>query len=926
MRGVIGAISYEKAMSVVVVIFISTTAFVLKMPEKIGPHATESCVVLYNGPGNSMDIATAIAIAPSGNFYVTGGSVGTGTGWDYATIAYDQFCTELWVARYAGPLTSADDANDIALDSSGNIYVTGYGSGSVPGSRDYVTVAYTPSGKELWIAKYNGPGNDFDVAYAMAVNSYDNVYVTGYSTGSGTGEDFATVAYDQYGNELWVARYNGPRNGKDHALDITTDLSGNIYVTGYSYDSNSSYDYTTIAYDQDGNEVWVARYNGPENEDDKAYAIAIGPSGEIYVTGYSRISGNIYSDYNTVAYDSSGNELWVARYHGPGTNADDVAYAIATDSYGNVFVTGESYGGGTISWDYATIAYDSDGNELWTARYNGPGNSGDTATSIATDSYGNVYVSGSSYGNGTHHDLATLAYDSSGNELWIERYNGPGDFFDQATDIAIDPLGNVYVTGSISTIDTSYDYVTIKYSQVPFNQPPVADAGPDYEVNEGDVVELNGTGSYDPDGAIVSYEWDFGDGTSINGTLVSGVRPYGYQFDDENPGHDPTNAYDDGFEDTSTYAYTMSDSTGSHREGITYLFNLPDSTITAALHLTQMTIAGQNSIRFYNYKTHFYDQIEDWIPESYPSLITKEYNITYPYIDAEGHVRVYIRSSTAVSHPASEYRLYDIYIIPGDSNYNDTLSVSHVYGDDGVYMVTLKVTDNDGLSDTDTCNVTVHNVAPSIIDVKAVVIEAYADITLRLAGEKWHDATMYLYENGTEIGSVTVVRSPGSPDDQSASIKDVYFEMTKEYSAKVVYTPNDDPVNGQPNGANPAWIILTFEDGSEKRIHHTFNVKHPETWEWNVELNQYLLEEITIEATAIDPGSDDLTFKWSFGASTTFYNNAPINTPDPYPSPDGIFPFEAKDVVEYVYTGSTVVSLSILDDDSGSALVTITLA
>jgi len=247
----------------------------------------------------------------------------------------------------------------------------------------------------------------------------------------------------------------------------------------------------------------------------------------------------------------------------------------------------------------------------------------------------------------------------------------------------------------------------------------------------------------------------------------------------------------------------------------------------------------------------------------------------------------------------------------------------YIYGDDGVYTATLRITDETGATDTDTCNVTVNNVAPSIIDMKAVITEVYADITLRLSGEKWHDATMYLYEDGIEMSSVTVVRFPGSPDEQSATIEDVHFNSTREYSAKVVYTPEDDPVNGQPNGANSAWIILTFEDESEKRIHHTFNVKHPDTWKWNVELNQYIMNEIIIEATAIDLGSDDLTFNWSFGSSTTYYNDGV--GPDPYPSPDGIFPFEAKDVMGYVYTGSTVISLIVSFENGTEPCVPVVL-
>ena len=85
------------------------------------------------------------------------------------------------------------------------------------------------------------------------------------------------------------------------------------------------------------------------------------------------------------------------------------------------------------------------------------------------DGSGNVYVTGRSYGSGTDYDYATLKYDPDGNQLWIQRYNGPGNALDEATAIAVDGAGNVYVTGFGSGSGTDYDYATLKYWQ---NYPP----------------------------------------------------------------------------------------------------------------------------------------------------------------------------------------------------------------------------------------------------------------------------------------------------------------------------------------------------------------------------------------------------------------------------------------------------------------------
>ena len=168
----------------------------------------------------------------------------------------------------------------------------------------------------------------------MATDSLGNVYVTGQSTGSGTGSDFTTIAYDSAGNELWVATYDGPASPEDTAYDMALDSLGNVYVTGYSWISATDSS-ATVAYDASGNELWVAR-----GESGFSYEIETGPFGNIYITGGSR-GGVTGWDYATVAYDPSGNELWAMRYDG-GLNRDDHSNDVAVDPFGNVYVTGIS--------------------------------------------------------------------------------------------------------------------------------------------------------------------------------------------------------------------------------------------------------------------------------------------------------------------------------------------------------------------------------------------------------------------------------------------------------------------------------------------------------------------------------------------------------------------------------------------------------
>jgi uncharacterized delta-60 repeat protein len=460
--------------SVVFFAGISPEIFVAAKPRTSSREAAESLgvrtagIARYNGPGNSSNQAKAIAVDSLGDVYVTGGSVGLSGDLDYTTIKYSAG-RELWVARYNGP-GSADDAEAIAIDNAGNVYVTGWSYASPNSSNtDYATIKYNSAGEQQWVARYNGPGDGFDEATAIAIDGSGNVYVTGDSWGSAGNLDYATIKYNSAGEQQWVASYSGPGSYADVATAIAVDNSGNVYVTGYSAGLSGNFDYATIKYNSAGEQHWVARYNGPRNNDDSAYGIAVDSSGNVYVTGYSGAGPTTGFDYATLKYNSVGEQQWIARYSGPGNQADEAA-AIIVDDSDNVYVTGESLNS-EANLDYATIKYNSFGQQQWAARYNGPANRHDAAHAIAVDSSENVYVTGFSEGLSTNSDYATIKYNSSGEQQWVARYNGPANDYDEATAIVLDGSGNVYVTGRSWGSGGNFDYATIKYQQIQLPPP-----------------------------------------------------------------------------------------------------------------------------------------------------------------------------------------------------------------------------------------------------------------------------------------------------------------------------------------------------------------------------------------------------------------------------------------------------------------------
>jgi hypothetical protein len=281
--------------------------------------------------------------------------------------------------------------------------------------------ACQPIPVELWVARYSESVSSSEDAVGVAVSpDGSRVFVAGGGNGWGTADDWAIVAYDAgTGKQLWVTRFNGPANGFDNpqAAPVVSPGGSHVYVTGDVGIGGTNVGMRTAAYDAaDGSELWAASYQGPANMSDAPRALALSPDGSrLFVTGWSEYPAPVFRKYVTVAYaPKDGSRLWVAEYNGP--DADD-AHAVAVSSDGSrVFVTGVSGGIGTHV-DFATVGYDAgDGTELWVARYNGPGNYQDEGQAIGLSADGSrVFVTGESASGHPSNpfDYATIAYDAN---------------------------------------------------------------------------------------------------------------------------------------------------------------------------------------------------------------------------------------------------------------------------------------------------------------------------------------------------------------------------------------------------------------------------------------------------------------------------------------------------------------------------------
>jgi hypothetical protein len=155
----------------------------------------------YSLPGDYDDVSAGIALDNNGNLFVTGSSddaFGSGTVSYYTTIKYSNAGVTLWTNRYDGPGNSVDRPNALVVDGEGNVFVTGRSTiDSIvnPAIVDYATVAYSNTGQSLWENRYNGPDNLISFATAIALDNSGNVFITGQSGNSDGHYDYVTIKY-----------------------------------------------------------------------------------------------------------------------------------------------------------------------------------------------------------------------------------------------------------------------------------------------------------------------------------------------------------------------------------------------------------------------------------------------------------------------------------------------------------------------------------------------------------------------------------------------------------------------------------------------------------------------------------------------------------------------------------------------------------
>lgn len=421
----------------------------------------------------------------------------------------------LWAGQIGGG--STDRAECSAIDSDGNVYATGtfYGTPDFdpgPGTANLTSVQsdifllkLNRLGNFIWVRQLGG--DSYETGFSVAVDSSDNVYVTGYFGGTadfdpGVGttnltaagnNDAFVVKLDSAGSLLWAKQLGGSDN--EYGQSVAVDADGNVYCTGYfwgtvDFDTGpgtvnltalGSTDAFLTKFSSSGDLVWARQIGGSSADQGTSIAVTLG--GNVYLTGSFRGTADFDPGAGVVELTSSGGtDVFVAQFDGlanlvwarqMGGSASDYGQAMAVNAAGSVCTTGNfsgtadfDPGPGTANLtsvgtdDIFAVLLDSSGSFVWAKRTGGQRSAAAHGNSVAMDAFENVYVTGGFWGTDDFDpgagitnltakgltDAFVSKLDRDGAFVWVKQIGGGSDEF--ASSVSVYKNRGIYVAGS----------------------------------------------------------------------------------------------------------------------------------------------------------------------------------------------------------------------------------------------------------------------------------------------------------------------------------------------------------------------------------------------------------------------------------------------------------------------------------------------
>jgi uncharacterized delta-60 repeat protein len=315
---------------------------------------TQQWLSTFNGSGSSIDCGADVTVDGSGNVYIAGSSMNASGNYDVITIKYNNSGAQQWATPYDYTAHLDDAGAKIAMDVTGKVVVSCVVK-STATTYKYGVLKYNSSTGALASGSLGGTSSTgINQVSDMVQDASGNIYLAGATPVTGQGYNYDIIKLNSSLGVVWESTYNGGSSLDDIAKGIAVDASGNVYATGYSTSSSEGKNIVTVKFNSSGTQQWVHTYNDDLDGDDEANAMALDVSGNIYITGYTSTEID-YADYYIAKYDASGNELWSIHSDAP-SHLNDKATNIVIDNNGDIVITGQSETDSSV-YAYYTIKY-----------------------------------------------------------------------------------------------------------------------------------------------------------------------------------------------------------------------------------------------------------------------------------------------------------------------------------------------------------------------------------------------------------------------------------------------------------------------------------------------------------------------------------------------------------------------------------------
>lgn len=346
---------------------------------------------------HSIDIVTAMCVDDAGSVYVTGQTMTNNGFEDIYTAKLVKFNNIQWTAYFDGVDQNEDYPSVIKTDANGNVYVAGFT--NYANRSEYLLMKYGPYGgtnlgEPLWKAIHGGSDSLADHINDMVIDPSGNIYVTGYTQDTGQKLNITTIKYNSSGTRLWIASFDDINSESQTAYSIQLDSSNNVYIAGRTDldPTNESFDYkgVILKYTKDGYHQWTYI----DSTVNYLRSLKIDQENNIIAGGDNTMTSS--ADLTVVKLSPQGNRLWRDTINGV-ADYGDYFKALDVDCSNNIYIVGKTTGDGNLGNGFLTAKIDAVGTVLWRKYFYGPDSGEEIPVGINVTSFGDIYVGGSSY-------------------------------------------------------------------------------------------------------------------------------------------------------------------------------------------------------------------------------------------------------------------------------------------------------------------------------------------------------------------------------------------------------------------------------------------------------------------------------------------------------------------------------------------------